>query len=81
VGDRRTSRQNWRGSRAATARGAKGEDREDSHFSAPWRTFDKMARALLTRRGPTKTRSRRAPILFPGVLSRLRRIAIPGFSG
>ena len=50
-------------------------------FSPPTGFFDKMARALFTRRGATKTRSRRPLILFSALLSRPRRIAIPGFPG
>jgi hypothetical protein len=50
-------------------------------FPALARFFDKMARAPFTRRGATKTRSRRALILFSALLSRPSRIAIPGFTG
>jgi hypothetical protein len=46
---------------------------------APTRFLDKIARALFTRRGATKTRSRRALILFSALLSRSRQIAILGF--
>jgi hypothetical protein len=50
-------------------------------FLAPARLFDKLARALFTRRSATKTHSRRALILFSALLLRPRRIAIPGFPG
>jgi hypothetical protein len=50
-------------------------------FPAPMGFFDKMARALFTRRGATKTRSRRPLLLFTALPPQPRRIATPGFPG